>query len=77
MGRHLRVERWYDRMPTTGTLRMKRVSKTREEQFPLLYRTEFQQRGAVGLVKKIREDYSVSLSEAWDIAKRMMNGDAK
>lgn len=75
MGKFLREERWYDKMPTTGTLRMKRVSAKREEQFPLQYRAEYQQRGAVGLVKKIQQDRGCMLHEAWAIAKEMMNGE--
>lgn len=44
MGRHLNVDRWFDRT-STGTLQRKRVSAEREKQFPIGYRKLYQQQG--------------------------------
>lgn len=73
MGRHLNVDRWFDKMPTTGNLRRKRVSAKMEEQFPLHLRGIYQERGAAALVKFLTTTRNLSLSQAWAEVKRMFN----
>ena len=69
---HLRVERWFDHTPT-GNLKRKRVSATREKQFPLELRQLYQTQGAAKLVKHVMIRDKATLAQAWATIKTMFN----
>ena len=69
---HLRKERWFCKT-STGSLKMKRVSKKLEEQFPREYRKVYQATGALSLVIFLQKTLSCSLAEAWEKTKFMFN----
>lgn len=72
--RHLKYSRWYDRLPS-GTLRLKRVSAAREEQFPRPYRVILARNGPTALVAALlKEAPTMRISEAWNKVKLMVNG---
>lgn len=72
MGRHLNVERWFDKT-STGTLRKKRVSTARTEQFPQRYRNIYRTQGLANLVRLIMQENDLSLADAWQRVKSMFN----
>lgn len=72
MGRHLQVERWFDKTKT-GTLRRKRVSAKAEAQFPRELRILYQTKGLGALVLHIRENENLWLADAWARVRRMFN----
>jgi hypothetical protein len=72
MGRHLNVERWFDKT-STGTLRKKRVSAARAEQFPQRYRNIYRTQGLANLVRLIMQENDLSLADAWQRVKSMFN----
>ena len=72
MGRHLQVERWFDKTET-GTLRRKRVSAKAETQFPRELRILYQTKGLGALVLHIRESENLWLVDAWARVRRMFN----
>jgi hypothetical protein len=76
MGRHLKVDLWFDQT-STGTLRRKRVSAEREKQFPIGYRKLYQRQGLVALIRYLRQESATapSLHEAWTRTKTMFNGE--
>lgn len=71
--KHLKWSRWYDRMPATGKLRMKRVSAAKEAQFPKQYREILASGNAAKLVKHLMVEKQLSLSDAWSTVKQMVN----
>jgi translation initiation factor 2 alpha subunit (eIF-2alpha) len=73
MGKHLNVDRWFDRMPGTNDLKMKRVSGEQEGQFPKKYRLYYQREGAVKFVSYLMQEEGISISEAWKRIKQMFN----
>ena len=73
MGRHLNTERWYDIMPATGKLRLKRVSAEKERQFPKHYRILLRDTNASTLTKAIMDAENLSLGQAWDHVRKMVN----
>lgn len=72
MGRHLQVDRWFDRLPT-GTLRAKRVSAARAAHFPQALRRVYQERGTVALVRGVMLTQGGTLAQAWAEVKRLFN----
>lgn len=73
MGRHLKLDRWYDKT-STGTLRMKRVSAANETKFPRKWRVILSKEGASKTVKALMDSMpSTSLAEAWAKLKSMVN----
>lgn len=73
MGRHLNMDRWYDKMPTTGKLRMKRVSAKMEEQFSRGWRDLLRTDGPAKTVKELMACHRIGLAEAWAMLKHMVN----
>ena len=69
---HLHKERWFCKT-STGSLKMKRVSKKLGEQFPREYRKVYQASGARGLVIFVQKEVGCSLAEAWEKTKFMFN----
>lgn len=69
---HLHKDRWFCKT-STGSLRMKRVAKGLEEQFPREYRKVYQTSGAFGLVSFVQKRAGCSLAEAWKKTKFMFN----
>ena len=72
--KYLKWSRWYDEMPSTGTLRLKRVSKKAEEQFPRKYRKMLAVEGPANVTKQLMLDYNLGLSAAWEKLQTMVNG---
>ena len=76
--RNLKYSLWYDEMPSTGTLRLKRVSAEREKQFPREYRLILARRGPLALVTALRKNNAaLTLADAWNHVKTMLNGGAR
>jgi hypothetical protein len=73
MGMHLlQLDRYYYRQPN-GRLRLKRVSRQVEIRFPRPYRQALAQ-SPVEAVKLLRDQQGLTLSQAWDRLKQMVNG---
>ena len=68
----LQMDRWYD-TTSTGTLRLKRVSAANERKFPRVWREILQHHGAARLVRAIRDNYKLSLTDTWKFIKAMVN----
>lgn len=73
-GPYLKRSRWFDEMDN-GTLRMKRVSKEKEEQFPKKYRQLYQKHhNQLGrFMKLLMEEWNCTLGDAWVRVKNMFN----
>ena len=69
---HLHKDRWFCKT-STGSLKMKRVSKKLEGQFPREYRKIYQAMGVVGLVFFLQKNAGYSLAEARAKIKFMFN----
>ena len=68
------INSFFDVMPTTGTVRLKRVSKLLNARFPLHYRLAYQSGGTMAVIKALQEDKGLSLASSWSELKRMING---
>jgi len=75
-GPFLKYSLWYD-TTTTGKYRLKRVSAERDKQFPKEYRRFLADNSAAKLVAILRFTHQCSLADAWDMLKKMVNGEAK
>ena len=73
-GPYLKRSRWFDETDK-GTLRMKRVSKEKEEQFPKKYRQLYQQHHTkLGkFLKLLMAEWNCTLGDAWERTKKMFN----
>ena len=68
------INSFFDVMPTTGTIRLERVSKLLDARFPLHYRLAYQSGGTMAVIKALQEDKGLSLASSWSELKRMING---
>ena len=73
MGRHLKVDKWFHKMPS-GKLKRKRVSSSLAKQFPIELRVIYQKHGVCSLVDYLRKADNSTLIAAWSKVKMMFNG---
>lgn len=71
--KHLDYNRWYV-LDKNKILKMKRVSKQAEEQFPKESRKHVKDFGLISFANFVQDKYKLTLAEAWIKIKRMFNG---